>query len=112
MPVARPIMLTMLMANTETSNVWPTSAVRPTAMVMAIRLRRIGSPAATTAPNTISRMTSAIGHADALALAQVGLGGVTEVAVDARGAGDQRVEPALAVGVCTISWTLSMFFSA
>ena len=27
MPVARPIMLTMLMANTETSKVWPTSAV-------------------------------------------------------------------------------------
>ena len=98
MPVARPIMLTMLMANTETSKVCPTSAVSATANVMAMRLRKMGRPAATTAPNTISRMMSAMGTPMPSPLRRSRLGRVAEVALDAGRAGDQRVEPAVAVG--------------
>ena len=112
MPVARPIMLTMLMANTETSNVWPTSAVRPTAMVMAIRLRRIGSPAAITAPNTISRMTSAMGTPMPSPFCRsdsaVWLKSLLMLAAPVTSVSN----PPLPSALCTTSWTLSMFFSA
>ena len=64
-------MVSMLRANTETSKVWPTSAVSATASVMAMRLSTSGRPAATTAPKTMQQDDERDGHADALAALQV-----------------------------------------
>ncbi len=112
MPVARPIMLTMLMANTETSNVWPTSAVRPMAMVMASRLRRMGRPAATTAPKTISRMTSAMGTPMPSPLRRsdsaVWLKSLLMLAAPVTSVSN----PPLPSAAWTTAWTLSMLSSA
>ena len=66
-------MLIMLMANIDTLKVCPTSAVRPTAKVIAIRPSKMGRPAATTAPKTMSRMMRAIGTPMPSPLLQVGL---------------------------------------
>ncbi len=112
MPVARPIMLIMLMANTETLNVWPTRAVRPTASVMARRLSRIGRPAATTAPKTSSRMIRAMGTPMPSPLRRsvcaVWLKSLLMLAVPVMSVSN----PALPSAAWTMAWTLSMFLSA
>ena len=112
MPVARPIMLTMLMAKMDMSKAWPRSAVNATAAVMATRLSTIGRPAATTAPNTISRMMSAIGTPMPSPLRRsrsaVSLKSLLMLAVPVTSAS----RPPRPSAAWTTSCTLSMFSSA
>ena len=112
MPVARPIMLIMLMAKTETSKARPSTAVRATAAVMATRLSTMGRPAATTAPKTMRRMRSAIGtpmpSPRVRSLSAVWLKSLWMLAVPVISASN----PPRPSAACTISCTASMFFSA
>ncbi len=62
MPTARPIMVITLTANTDMVNAWPVSAVSASATTIARAASSRGSPAATRAPNTITRITRAIGR--------------------------------------------------
>ena len=61
MPTARPIIITMLSANTDTMNPSPSSAVRAAPTMIATTPSASGTRAATTEPNTTTRMSSAIG---------------------------------------------------
>ena len=54
--------VSMLITNTESSNCWATSAVRPSATMIETAAISSGTSPATTAPNTSSRMISAAGR--------------------------------------------------
>ena len=61
MPTARPVAVRMLSAKMESSKTWPMSTVIARPTMMEKMLSTSGSPAATSAPNTSTRMTSATG---------------------------------------------------
>ena len=54
--------VSMLMTNTESVNPWATAPVRPRATTIETMARSSGSPAATSAPKTSTRMISAAGR--------------------------------------------------
>ena len=61
MPTARPMLRMMFRAKTESEKVVPKSAVAAAAMATAAAARANGTIAATMAPKTITRITSAAG---------------------------------------------------
>ena len=112
MPTARPIMLIMLTAKTETLKTWARTAVSATAIVMAISARTIGRPAATSVPKTSSRMTRAIGRPMLSPLLRsvvaVWLKSLLMLAVPVI----SDWKPFRPSAAWTIAWTLSMLSSA
>ena len=74
MPTARPIITSMFTTKKESSNAWPTSAVRPSATTIETTARTIGTSEATSAPKTTSRTISAIADAEDLAALEILLG--------------------------------------
>ena len=88
----------MLTTKNETSNAWPTSAVKATAITIESSPSSTGTSPATTAPNTSTRMISAAGSPmKQLALLQVLLGELLEVGVRRQRAGDRNLEAVLPV---------------
>ena len=61
-PGRAPSPVSMLMTNTESVNPWATAPVRPRATTIETMARSSGSPAATRAPKTSTRMISAAGR--------------------------------------------------
>ena len=61
MPTARPMVVIMFVAKTDTSAISPSNAVSASAMTMAISARKIGRPAAAIVPKTTRRTISASG---------------------------------------------------
>ena len=59
MPSAKPIIVIMLRMKNDRSNALPTTAVAPTAAMIDTSATKSGRPAATSAPNTITRITMA-----------------------------------------------------
>src|SRR4051794_6235470 len=88
----------MLTTKNETSNAWPTRAVRATATTIDSSPSSTGTRPATTAPNTSTRMISAAGSPiSSSPFLQVFPGELLEVGVGGQGAGDRDLEPGIAV---------------
>ena len=92
-PTARPMVVMMFVAKTDTSAISPSSAVSARAMTMAMTASKIGRPAATTVPNTTRRTISASGMPMPSPLARSSFAACAEVVIHARGADDERSEP-------------------